>query len=64
VTSWTWFGLLGLTVFVYFADRAGRKLDRIIKLLEIAVDQQAEANSNLRNIDHNSDVIRERTPRR
>jgi hypothetical protein len=40
-----------------------RKLDRVVQLLGIIADRQAETNSNLRGINHDTNIIRENTPR-
>ena len=40
------------------------KLDRVVQLLETVSNQQGEANSSLRSMEHDSNIIRERTPRR
>lgn len=47
---------------LFMLFKVDERLRRIINLLDIANQQRGEGNFNLRSIDHNSEVIRERTP--
>ena len=62
--SYVAIAILGLAVVTFYLSRICAKLDNLATLLNLLLDAQAQSASSLRAIDHNTDVIRERTPDR
>jgi hypothetical protein len=62
MTIATWIGVVALVLGSYYVARIWDKLNDIGRSLRSIEHNLTEANSTLRNIDHNSEVIRERTP--
>jgi hypothetical protein len=56
------FAIFSLFVIVFFLSRLWDKLNDIERSLKVMKEHLAEANSSLRSIAHDSEVIRERTP--
>lgn len=65
MTEWQAF-VLGTAVVAtaIFTAKTYERLRKVVRLLEHIATQQAEANSSLRSIEHDSEVIRTHTPPR